>query len=237
LPALQFSGFGLGRGLRQISGTTVIYAGDAELNTPFADICLQLWVAPASRSFGQQDECREAERIRTLQNQLLTYRLQNWSAVKESQFDVPEFAGATREYGRVLGRCIVDAPDLQARVATLLRSRNDAERTEDARELDAVVLEALLICCHERKQSVHVGEVATLANAILTRNGEAVELSAKQVGTRLRKLGLQTTRLDSGGRGVYLLNGECARVHSVARVLGSVMTRNPLPGCPHCTSQ
>jgi hypothetical protein len=78
LAALQFSGFGvLDRGLRQISGASVIYVGDAELKTPFAEVCLQLWVSPANRSFGLQDENEQAATINKLQRQLLMYRLQN----------------------------------------------------------------------------------------------------------------------------------------------------------------
>jgi hypothetical protein len=81
---------------------------------------------------------------------------------------------------------------------------------------------------------VHVGEVATLVNAILARDGEAVELSAKQVGGRMKRLGFRTMKLDAGGRGIYLLNGECARMHQLARAFRAAAVSQPLPGCPHC---
>jgi len=162
------------------------------------------------------------------------YRVQNYYKVKASHFDVPEFSGAARECARTLGRCIVDNPDLQSRITTLLRERDEAERTEGASKLDAVVVEAFVVCCHERKASVHVGELATLANGILSRSGESVELSAKQVGGRMKGLGFRTTRLDSGGRGIYLLNGQCARIHELGRAFGVPTLREGLPGCPYC---
>jgi hypothetical protein len=162
------------------------------------------------------------------------YRLEKHSKVKTCQFAVPGFCGITGEHARTLGRCLVDTPDLQARVTALLRTRNDAEQSESAGKLDAVVVEALLVFCHERKPSVHVGEVTTLVNVILTRDGEAVELNAKQVGGRMKKLGFRTIRLDAGGRGIYLLSAECGRIHQLARAFRAAATREPLPGCPHC---
>jgi hypothetical protein len=238
LAAFQFSGFSiLNSRPAQINGASVIYAGDAELKGPFADICLQLWVSPAIRSFGFAEEDHEAATITTLQNQLLTYRLQNYSKVRASQFDVVEFCGAAREYARTLGRCIVNAPDLRSRLTALLRAQDDAERTESASKLDAVVAEALVVCCHQRKTSVHVGDVARLVNAILGRDGEGIELSPKQVGGRMKRLGFRTTRLDSGGRGIILLKGECARIHKLARALGAATVREGLPGCPDCNKQ
>jgi hypothetical protein len=235
LAALQLSGFRVpGQGLRQISGASIVYAGDTDLKSPFAEVCLQLRVSPTSCSFGLQEEELEIVRINKLQNQLLMYRLKNYSNVKASQFDVPEFSGATREVARTLGQCIVGAPGLQSRLTTLLRSRDDAERTESTSKLEAVVLEALVVCCHERKASVHVGEIATLANGILSRSGEPVELSPKQTGGKMKGLGLRTTKVDSGGRGIYLLSEQCARIHELGRAFSVPALREGLPGCPYC---
>jgi hypothetical protein len=235
LVGFQFPGFSvLNAQPRQLSGASVIYTGDSEPNSPFAENCLRLWVSPANRSFGLWEEEPEAAAITRLQNQLLMYRLENYSKVKTCRFTVPDFCGITGEHARTLGRCIVDTPELQARVTALLRTRNEAEQTESAGKLDAVVVEGLLVCCHERKGSVHVGEVAILVNAILTRDGEEVDLSARQVGGRMKRLGFRTVRLDAGGRGIYLLNGECARIHQLARAFRAAAVRQPLPGCPHC---
>jgi hypothetical protein len=234
LPALQFSGFSIaGRSLRQVSGTTIIYAGEAEPDSPFAKLCLQLWIPPTARSFGRQEKEQQLASINELQNQLLMYRLQNYSKVKESRFDVPEFTGVSREHAR-MGRCLVDAPEMQSRLTAMLRPRDDAERTEAAGRLEAVVVEALVARCHQRKPSVHVAEVAAFANAILSRNGELFKLSDKQVGGKMKGLGFRTERLDSGGRGIYLLNGQCARIHELGRAFGVPTLREGLPGCPHC---
>jgi hypothetical protein len=165
------------------------------------------------------------------------YRLENYTKVKASEFDVPEFYGASREYARTLGRCIVDAPDVQGRLTTLLQDLSDAERTEGARTLDAVVIDALVVCCHERRPSVHVGEIAELANAILKSEDEAVELGLTKVGGRLKAMQFRTTRLDSAGHGIYLLNDECVRIHKLGRALGSASVGKGLSGCRYCKNE
>ena len=235
LAALQFRGFGISdRGLRQVSGASAIYVGDMEVLSLFANIGLWLAVPATARSFSAQDEEREAATIHSLQNQLLMYRLKNFAHVKSSLFEAPAFSGSTREIARMLGQCVVNATDLQARLIDLLRPRDDAERTEGTSRLEAVVVEALLAACHEQKRSVRVGEVAVLANAILSRSGETFQLSPKEVGGKLKQLGLRTTRLDSAGRGIYLLIEQCAFIHKLGRALGVPTLRQALPGCPHC---
>lgn len=238
LAALQFRGVHSSSGVpREINGTTLIYAGESEFKTPFSEVCLALSVGFDAPSFSIQDEQLETPTIIGIQNQLLTYRLQNYSRVKSSRFDVPEFSGFAREFARTLGASIVDAPDLQARLVELLRPQDKADRTRNAVTLEAIILEALVVACHERKASIHVGEIAVLANGILKEREEPVKISPKQAGGSLKKLGIQTTRLDSGGRGIYLLGGQCARIHELGRAFGVASLRQGLPGCAYCQGQ
>jgi hypothetical protein len=235
LAALQFPGFGIvDRGLQQISGATAVYVGDIELKSVFADVGLRLAVPPMLSSFSTQDEEREGITINDLQNQLLMYRLQNFGSVRSSQFDAPDFSGSTRELARMLGGCIVGAADVQARLLDLLRPRDEAERTESTRRLKAVVVEALVVACHEQKPSVHVGEVSNLANAILSRSEESFQMSPKEVGAKMKQLGFRTTRLDFAGRGICLLKEQCALIHKLGRAYGVPTLRKGRPGCPHC---
>ena len=237
LAALQFSGFGISdRGLRQVSGAAAIYVGEMELKSLFVDAGVSMLVPPMLRSFSTQDEEREIATITNLQNWLLMYRLQNFAQVRSSQFDAPEFCGSTREMARALGRCFVNAVDLQARVLDLLKARDDAERTEGKGRLEAVVVEALVVVCHEKRPSVHVGQVAEIANAILSRSRESLQLSPKEVGAKLKQLGFRTTRLDAAGRGIYLLSERCALIHKLGREFGVPTLREGRPGCPHCNA-
>src|SRR2546422_11484174 len=79
------------------------------------------------------------------------------------------------------------------------KMHDEAVKLDRVSEIPSILLEALLVCCHERRPAVHVSEIADLANDILSRQGELLELSARQVGGKLKNLGFRTERLDSAG--------------------------------------
>jgi hypothetical protein len=239
IPAWQFPGFGFSRGgsLRELSCATVIFVGGEEMKTLFADSCLWIPVAPARRLVSFRDEQRESAQIARLQNQLLSYRLQNHEKVRTSDFDVPEVDGSIRRLGRTLGACLVDAPDLRVRLVQELQEMDAATNRDQIKQIEAVLIEALLACCHERRSTVHVGEIAKLANTIFLQRGETLQLKPREVGAKMKGLGFNTTKIDSGGRGLYLLGENCRRIHELARSYRVPFPQPGLPGCPHCGNQ
>jgi hypothetical protein len=239
IPVWQFPGFGFSRGgsVRELSSATVIFVGGEELKALFADSCLWISVAPGGRLVSFRDEQRESAQIARLQNQLLSYRLQNHEKVRTSDFDVPEIDGSIRRLGRTLGACIVDAPDLRARLVQELHEMDAATNIDQIKQIGAVLIETLLVCCHERRSTVHVGEIAKLANTIFLQRGETVQLKPREAGGKLKGLGFCTTKIDSGGRGLYLLGENCKRIHELARSYRVPSPEPGLPGCPHCGNQ
>ena len=150
---------------------------------------------------------------------LFNYRLAHYEEVQSSQFDVPDLTGSTRQNARGLGTYLVNAPDLRNRLIALLRGQDESVRAEQSAEMSPV-LESLLVVCHERRKNVHVGEIAKLASEILEVRGERIGLSPKEVGSKLKLLGLRTCRLDAGGRGLKLSPEICARIHQTAKASG-----------------
>ena len=236
LAPLQLSGFVTSRhgSVHEISSATAIYLGDEELRSPFIGSCLRIPITPARVLVSCSDEQREAAVIGELQNQLLSYRLVNFRKVKASDFDAPEFSGSIRGPARSLGACIVDAPGLQACLVTQLRGHDEALRLDRVSQIHSILVEALLVCCHERRPTVYVSEIANLANDILSRQGELLELSAREVGGKLKALGFHTIRLDSAGRGLYVLGENCKRIHELGTLYRVPSLKERLPGCPHC---
>jgi hypothetical protein len=236
LAALQLPGFALSHhgSLHEISSATAIYVGDADLRSPFVDSCLSIPVAPSRQLVSCFDEQREAAVIEAVQNKLLRYRLDHYRRVKTGDFDVAGFSGSIRALARTLGACIVDAAALQASLVAQLQGHDQGVRLDQVSKIHSILVEALLVCCHERRPAVHVGEIAEVANDILSRYAETLQLSAREVGGKLRALGFRTTRLDSGGRGLYLLGENCKRVHELANAYAAPSLEQGLPGCPNC---
>lgn len=236
LAALQLSGFGTSRhgSVVEISSATAIYLGDVELKSPFIDSCLRIPVAPSGSIASRIDEEREAAVLEELQNQLLSYRLLHFTKVKSSNFDVPEFSGSVRGLARTLGACIVEAPHLLTTLVMRLQDCDQAVRLDRVGQIHSILIEALLVCCHERRSDVHIMDVAELANDILSRHGESLQLSAREVGGKLKTLGFRTVRLDSAGRGLYMLGDDCKRIHELGTLYAVPSLQERLPGCPQC---
>jgi hypothetical protein len=236
LAALQLSGFGTSRhgSVVEISSATAIYLGDVELKSPFIDSCLRIPVAPSGLIASRIDEEREAAVLEELQNQLLSYRLLHFAKVKSSNFDVPEFSGSVRGLARTLGACIVEAPHLLTNLVMRLQACDQAVRLDRVGQIQSILIEALLVCCHERRSDVHIRDIAELANDILSRHGESLQLSAREVGGKLKTLGFRTVRLDSAGRGLYILGEDCKQIHELGTLYAVPSLQERLPACPHC---
>ncbi len=230
--ALGFAVFRAGS-LRVHRGAIVVYPGSADLGGDCEDTCLRIPVIPGGRLLGPGDEERYRAAVKEVRAKLFNYRLAHHEEVQSSQFDVPDLTGSTRQNARGLGACLVNAPDLRNRLIALLRDQDESVRAEQSAEMSPV-LESLLVVCHERRKNVHVGEIAKLASEILAVRGERIGLSPKEVGSKLKLLGLRTCRLDAGGRGFKLTPEICARIHQTAKAFGVPAIENGLEGCPHC---
>jgi hypothetical protein len=171
----------------------------------------------------------------SLQPKLLMYRLKNFSQVKNSIFDGAPLESPVRELARGLGACVVDDADRQQELVRLLKDKEEEALQDMSWEPRVTVLEALLSLCHEAaRESVHVGEVTTVANEILRQNGEMLEMTPRIVGSKLRSLGLTTSRLNSEGRGFLLTKENRKRIHKLAfdyRIELPHMTKEPCQEC------
>ena len=149
------------------------------------------------------------------------YRLVNYHQVRASKFDVPEFPLAVRDLARSLAAAVPNEPEFQSNIASLLQAQSDQDLIKPTSDLDSVVIETMLILCHQKDQkSFHVAEVSEKVNEILEARGESLDMNPWAVGRKLRKLDITTQRLDANGRGALLLNDLRHHVHSLAAKRG-----------------
>jgi hypothetical protein len=153
---------------------------------------------------------------RSFQNQLVQYRQKNMVKVYNSDFDSAVLSADTRDIANALGACIVDAPDLQAELLSLLAPRAELRSGDRAESLEALVVEATLSLCHQGKPQILVREIADEANRIRRSRGEKLQLSAEKVGHKLKKVGLYTRRLSSAGNGLLIDHSTRVLVHDLA---------------------
>jgi hypothetical protein len=189
------------------------------------------------------DGSAQQEIASEFQAKLLKFRLTNYNLVRNSKFDVPQFESSARDLARSLGACVSEDPELQENIAPLLEECNEEFQadSECSRYLNELVVEAMFEFCHQKeKASLHVKEITSVVNSILKGRGETFEMTPKQVGNKLRAMGLTTKRLDAYGRGIQLLDPVRHRIHKLAwnyRVgFGGIESDNARIDCSHCAT-
>jgi hypothetical protein len=177
------------------------------------------------------------EAAQSFQNQLLRYRTRNLPDAFTSQFNVSVLSPEANTIAAALGRCIVDAPELQAEIVSLLAPFSDHQLAERLDDLGTLAIGAALALCHEGKDQALVGEIAVEVNRIQKERGERLQCSPERVGHRLRKAGLLTRRLGASGNGLLFDRATQVLLHDVAGAYGCVGSTkgNENLHCPLCT--
>jgi hypothetical protein len=181
------------------------------------DFSIHVHVAPSRNGIRILDERIQNQIIADFQPQFLSYRMCNSALVRNSDFDLPSMHSENRVIARVLGSAVVNAPEIQAGVQSLLEDRE--QQIREARFIDcmSVIIEVLLAECHGRERdAVRVKEIAGRAQVVLKGRGEAMKLSPRKVGKVLDVLGLPRRRKSCGFR-ILLTAAVKRRIHSQAR--------------------
>ena len=156
------------------------------------------------------------------QDQLFCYRAMNMQRVFKSDFSASGLPPEANAIANALGSCIVDAPDLRAKIASLLTPQARHQTAEHLDDLGTVAVGAALPLCHQGKDKILVGEIAAEVNRILRRRGERSQFSAEKVGHKLKKVGLLSRRLGGAGNGFLLDHSTQVLLHEVAAVYDCV---------------
>ncbi len=204
-------------------------------------VTIEIPATPTRQPIPILEKSAQREIASEFQSKFLSFRLTNYNRVRDSDFDAPHFESTVRDLARSLGACVSEDPELQKGITPLLKERNREARADSAcrKYLNEIVVETMLSFCHEEgKQSLRVGEITSGANSILRGRGEILEMSVKQVGHKLRLMGLTPYRLDALGRGIQLLDPIRQRIHQLAwnyRVgFGSIDWEDDKMKCRHC---
>jgi hypothetical protein len=195
-------------------GPKAIYVGDDLHSAPRFSVHIN---ASATSDTGGPYPRRLTDAvIRSFQNRLVQYRLNNMVRVHNSDFDATTLSSDTRDIANVLGACIVDAPALQTELVSLLAPRAQLISGDRAGSLEALAVEAALSLCHQAKTQVLVREIADEANRIYGIRGEKLQVSAEKLGHKLKKVGLYTRRLGASGNGLLFDRPTQILVHDLA---------------------
>jgi hypothetical protein len=230
LNATQHRGFALARAGQTFSRpfSAIIIDCDGMAPTSFGRIDATPRTQPAIPNAGALTAIEER-----FQAKLLSYRLRNRSQVACATCDAAALGGSARAMASVLGSCFPNNPALQARISELLRPHNEERRFDSACGEAAVVLEALLVLCHENRNDAHVGDVAEVANGILEHRRDGYQLKPRRVGTLLKPFRLGYTR-DSRGYKFLLSAANQRKIHELGRSREVPFFKGEITPCNFC---
>lgn len=217
-------------------GSRAIYIGEDTSMKSILQPFLHIDASPTPGVESRRAMPMSEEMALRFQNQLLDYRLASAHSVYKSDFYVSGLSPDANAIATALGRCIVDAPELQAELVALLTPFSEQQIAERRDDLGTLAVGAALSLCHQGKDQILVGEIAAEVNRMLKAGGEKLQFSAEKVGHRLKKAGLISRRLGAAGNGFVLDHATRVLIHEVAAAYGCVGSTNDKENthCPLC---
>ena len=164
------------------------------------------------------------------QPQFLMYRLHHlhWVHQSVSISGLPRLPGF--ELGRSLLACVQAEPKIVKAVAPLLQAHEQALRERRLLDPAVAIVEAFWSPLHNEKE-FPVKELATRVTALLRSRGEISTYNEKQLGWKLRNMGL--ARHNNGKCKVLRIDREMRRrIHQLAIQFGLELPK--VPNCADC---
>ncbi len=200
---------------------------------PGFKVCL----SPAQNPMPVLTDSEEHAIAGRLQSMLLRFRIVQYRAVRDAKVDCMALIPAMRQQAWTWLAPISDCPELSKPVfAEILRqSREEA----GCRLIDpkCVVIEGALFYCHKRDVAhFFVGELSDKANLLLKGRHEEPILSAKEVGSILRELGLHGERMAEGYK-VVLTDRVRQHIHRLAQAFQVASLQDAVRRCVFCSGE
>jgi len=168
-----------------------------------------------------------------LQNELFSYRCRNLDRLEFVELPPGELLPHLDVIARRLGAVVVDDPTLQSRVAEILRLHSEQIHADRAGGIEGIVVQSILRLAHRDELQAYVRDIATAAIQISIEQGESLKLSSEKVGHVLKRIGLYTRSLGSGGRGLVFDKATQLRAHRLAMEYGLLPSVSECGYCHH----
>jgi hypothetical protein len=218
-------------------GSKAIYVGE---DPAIRRIQNSIQIAAATQPHAKPLDTSQSERqtMDPLRGRVFEYYKRNVAKVTRLEFNPDGLSLEGHAMANALGSCIVDDPQLQMELLSLMRPQDLQQIADRSDSLETLVAGAVLTLCHRGKDHVFVREIAAEVNGSLKARGETSQFTSEKVGHKLKRMGLLTRRLSQAGNGLRLDQQTRICIHEVAaayRGEDSVKNDENLH-CPLCES-
>ncbi|HLW97162.1 MAG TPA: hypothetical protein VKR82_00840 [Candidatus Acidoferrales bacterium] len=165
---------------------------------------LEIVLAPADEYVPPLDSSQAARIAEEFQNKLLAYRVKNFSKTAPPSFDLGRVSSPVQALAHSLAGPIVGDCELQSQILPFLWQQDADIQTDSVTSLETMILQVLVA----RRNDVEFGdtELAAYVNSMIRGRGGSREISPETAGWRLKALGLHTTTISGGLRGLRMVD-------------------------------
>lgn len=233
MSATQYSGFGVVRNRRVTSNpfsAVILDPHNPKLHLPGTFTILD--VTPQLR-FTPPADCELLNLAQKYQPRLLACRMKNWLRISRSAVK-PSGVGGPFAVASSVAAVFEDLAS-QNRVFELFKPQGELRHLEVLSSKANVVLDALLVACHQGKSAVYVGEITEKVNGNLQLQGESYRLKPRGVGPVIRSFQLPTEPRDSQGCKLVLTRAVKQKIHELGRSHDVMFFQQPgIHPCEFC---
>jgi hypothetical protein len=209
-------------GLLDLFGAQVIYAESISFENPLSVRSIRIPMVPGEARLPVLDLEVQHRLTSEFQARLLSYRRANLSAACKLQFDSSKFVFPMRELAHNIAAATPDDVALQADVFELLGEEEQEVRAASWIGLSSIAVEAILVACYQAPDGIkYVGELAEIAQEILSRRGGFGVIDPGALGKRLRSLGFRMEPRDAKGNKLRVTEEVRRKAQQLARDLGA----------------
>lgn len=207
--------------LLDLFGVQVIHCDSVLANDSWPSRSIQISVIPTGQDLPLFDLDAQHRISSEFQAKLLSFRRTNLTDAHRLRFDASKFTFALRDLARSIAAATPDDAELQNEIFDVLREHDAEIRSEKWLELSCVLIEAVLVACHEAPGGVtYVSDLAAIAEEILKRRGKESKIDPGKFGKRLKLLGFATEPRDAKGSRLCLREAVRNRAQQLARDFG-----------------
>jgi hypothetical protein len=203
--------------------TKVIFAREPLEDPAAAGFPLEIVLAPADEYVPPLDSGQAARVAEEFQNKLLAYRLKKFSKMAPPTFDLDRFSSPVQASAHSLAGAIIGDGELQSQILPYLWQLDADIQTDSVSTLKALIVEVLV--AHWNDLEVGDTEICGDVNSLISARGRSTQVSPETIGWKLKGLGLHTTTIAGGLRGLRLADVRPA-IARLAAVYGLSVPEN-----------
>jgi hypothetical protein len=213
--------------MRNIACAKIIFCETEAARIAWGPEALHIALLPTSQDSPSLSELEEAQLAAEYLPQLLMFRLRTLSSRPDAS-SPPTFSGFPR--GGSLPACIAEDPEILEASRPMIEAHEQNLLASRGRDPNVASVESVWAPSHKTKE-MSTSAITKRVNALLRERGETLRYNSKEIGWKLRNLGL-TSRHNGACKALLFSRDVRRQIHRLAAQFGLQLPK--VAGCDDC---